>query len=217
MEPSIVSGLPYYRSIVALDIEQSTRRTDPVKATLRNKMYELFDEALRLAGINRRHRDPFIDRGDSVLALVHPVNQAPKALLLNRAIPTLNRLLIDYNANLPRASQLQLRVRVVVHAGEVQYDANGCFGEALDIAFRLLDATCVKKVLQVADEPLALVVPGDIYRTVVRHGYEGIDRDAFRPLVRVYVAGNYYPGWIHIPQVAAHRHFAEMANYQQPA
>jgi GTP diphosphokinase / guanosine-3',5'-bis(diphosphate) 3'-diphosphatase len=32
------------------------------------------------------------------------------------------------------------RLRVVLHAGEVHYDGNGCFGEALDIAFRLLDA-----------------------------------------------------------------------------
>ncbi len=219
MEPLLATGLPHYRAIVALDIECSTSRPDPVKAELRNKTYELFDAALSSAGIHGGHRDRFIDRGDGVLALIHPVDQAPKTLLLNHAIPALNRLLTDYNASLPPSSrpQRQLRVRVVIHAGEVNYDANGCFGEALDIAFRLLDATCVKKVLQVADEPLTLVVSGDIYRTVVRHGYEGIDRDAFRPLVRVYVAGNYYPGWIHIPQVAAHRHFAEMANYQQPA
>jgi hypothetical protein len=31
-----------------------------------------------------------------------------------------------------------------VHAGEVNYDANGCFGEALDVAFRLLDAARVQ-------------------------------------------------------------------------
>ena len=35
----------------------------------------------------------------------------------------------------------------MVHAGEVNYDANGCFGEALDIAFRLLDSAHVKKAL----------------------------------------------------------------------
>jgi len=97
--------------------------------------------------IQRRHRDRFIGRGDGILALIHPVDQAPKAILLNCAIPVLNRLLIDYNASLPLASRAQrlLRVRVVVHAGEVHYDANGCFGEALDVAFRLLDAGQVKK------------------------------------------------------------------------
>ena len=42
--------------------------------------------------------------------------------------------------NAVRTPQCQLRVRVVVHAGLVHYDANGCFGEDVDTTFRLLDA-----------------------------------------------------------------------------
>ncbi len=219
METSPAAGLPRHRAIVALDIEQSTSRTDPVKAELRSKIYELFEEALRSTGIGRRHRDQFIDRGDGILVLIHPVDQAPKALLLNRVVPALNRLLAEYNASLPRDSrpQRQLRVRVVVHAGEVHYDANGCFGEALDIAFRLLDAAHVKKALQVAADPLLLVVSGEIYRSIVRHGYDGIDQHAFHPLVRVQVAGSRYPGWIRIPERAAQHRVAEMASYRQSA
>lgn len=97
--------------------------------------------------------------------------------MLKTAIPALSQLLIDYNASLSRIScaQRQLRIRVVVHAGEVHYDANGCFGETLDIAFRLLDAAHVKKALQAATDPLILVISGDIYRAIVRHGYDGID------------------------------------------
>ena len=134
-------------------------------------------------------------------------------------IPALSRLLADYNASLPRASrpQRQLRVRVVVHAGEVHYDANGCFGEALDIAFRLLDAAHVKKALAATADPLVLVVSGDIYRTIVRHGYDGIDQRAFQPLVRVQIAGNRYPGWIHIPGLPAQQQVTEIASYRQPA
>jgi hypothetical protein len=200
--PSLAAGLPCHRAIVALDIEQSTSRPDPVKAELRSTAYELFDKALRSAGIGRRYRDRFIDRGDGILALIHPVDQAPKALLLNRVIPALSRLLARYNANLPPASrgQRKLRLRVVVHAGEVSYDPNGCFGEALDIAFRLLDAAQVKKTLRVAPCPLALVISADIYGSVVRHGYRGIDQDAFQPLVRVRVAGRRHQGWIQIPR-----------------
>jgi class 3 adenylate cyclase len=121
--------------------------------------------------------------------------------LLQTAIPALSQLLTDYNTSLPRASraQRQLRIRVVMHAGEIHYDANGCFGEALDVAFRLLDAAHVKKALQTADDPLILVISDDIYRAIVRHGYDGIDQHAFHPLVRVPIAGNHYTGWIHIP------------------
>ena len=118
------AGLPRHRAIIAVDIEQSTSRPDPVKAELRRTLYDLFDQALRSAGIHRRDRDRFTDRGDGLLALIHPVDHAAKPILLNRAIPVLAQLLADYNASLPRAGRAhrQLRVRVVMHAGEVHYD-----------------------------------------------------------------------------------------------
>ena len=213
------AGLPHYRAIVALDIESSTTRPNPVKGELRNKAYELFEVALCTAGIGRRYRDRFIDRGDGILALIHPVDQAPKALLLNRAVPLLGRLLAEYNASLPRHSQpqRQLRLRVVVHAGDVHYDANGCYGEALDVAFRLLDAARVKKALRESADPLVLVISEDIHRSVVRHGYDGIDRQSFQRLVRVCVAGRRYPGWVRCPEHVTPRRVAQIESYRRPA
>jgi hypothetical protein len=217
--PFPAAGLPRHRAVVALDIERSTSRPDPVKAELRSTLYEVFDAALLAAGIRRQYRDRFIDRGDGILALIHPLDQAPTAVLLKTAVPALSQLLTDYNASLPRASraQRQLRIRAVVHAGEVNYDANGCFGEALDIAFRLLDSAHVKKALQAAADPLTLVISDDIYRAIVRHGYDGIDQRAFHPLIRVRIGGRRYPGWIHIPGQAAPSQVTEIARYRQPA
>jgi class 3 adenylate cyclase len=213
------SGQPRHRAIVAVDIEQSTSRPDPVKAELRRTLYNLFDQALRTAGIHRRHRDRFTDRGDGLLALIHPADQASKPILLNRAIPALSQLLADHNASLPSSDHpsLQLRLRVVMHAGEVHYDDNGCFGEALDIAFRLLDAPGTKKALRAADDSLTLVISDDIYRTIVRHSYDGIDPHAFRPLIRVHVAGHRYAGWVHTPHEATQLHVTEIASYKQSA
>jgi hypothetical protein len=218
-DPLPPGGLPRHRAVVALDIEHSTSRPNPVKAALRGKLYELFEAALLAAGIRRQYRDRFLDRGDGLLALIHPVDHAPKAALLSTVVPELSRLAAGYNTSLPRASraQRQLRLRVVVHAGEVHYDVNGCFGEALDIAFRLLDAASVKKALQAADDPLVLVVSDDIYRAVVRHGYEGIDQGAFRQLVRVQVGGQRHPGWIHVPAPATAGRVTELNQYRQPA
>jgi len=200
-------------------IQTMNTNRSPVKAELRSTLYEVFDAALLEAGIRRQYRDRFIDRGDGILALIHPVDQAPTAALLETAIPALSQLLTDYNASLPRASraQRQLRIRAVVHAGEVNYDANGCFGEALDIAFRLLDSAHVKKELQAAADPLILVISGDIYRAIVRHGYDGIDQRAFQPLIRVRIGGHRYPGWIYIPGQAARNQVTEIARYRQPA
>lgn len=197
----------------------STCRNDAVKAELRDTLYKLFEAALHSAGISRRHRDRFTDRGDGLLALIHPVRQAPKATLLGQAIPAFGRLLTDHNAGLPHASrpQRQLRVRAVIHAGEVHYDTHGCFGEALDIAFRLLDDAHVKEGLLAAAGPLILVVSEDIYGSVVRHGYDGVDQRAFRPLVRVEVAGNCHLGWVNIPAAAAERQLIGIVRYRQPA
>jgi len=125
--------------------------------------------------------------------LIHSVERAGEVLLI--VVPVLTRLLTDYNASIPR--QRQLRVRVVVHAGEVRYDANGCFGTALDIAFRLLDAPRVKEALTVAPGPLLLVVSGDIYGSVVDRGNGGVDHRAFRNVVSAEIAGIRLPGWIY--------------------
>jgi class 3 adenylate cyclase len=219
MGPRQMPGLPLYRAIVALDIESSTTRPNPVKGELRNKAYELFEVALCTAGVDKRYRDRFIDRGDGILALIHPVDQAPKALLLNHTVPLLGRLLAEYNTSLPRHSQpqRQLRIRVVVHAGEVHYDDNGCYGEALDVAFRLLDAAPVKRALRETADPLVLVISADIHNSVVRHGYDGIDDQSFRPLVRVHVAGRRYPGWVRIPEHATRHQVTQMDSYRRPA
>jgi hypothetical protein len=209
MGPLQVAGLPHYRAIVALDIESSTTRPNPVKGELRNKAYELFEMALCTAGIGKRYRDSFIDRGDGILALIHPVDQAPK----------LSRLLAEYNASLPWHSQpqRQLRIRVVVHAGDVHYDTNGCYGEALDVAFRLLDAARVKKALKESADPLVLVVSEDIHSSVVRHGYDGIDHESFQPLVRVCVAGRRYPGWVRCPEHVTPHRVTRIDSYRRPA
>ena len=53
-------------------------------------LYELFDAALRSAGIPARRRDRFIDRGDGLLALTDPADQAA---LLRRAVPVFAQLL----------------------------------------------------------------------------------------------------------------------------
>ena len=128
------------------------------------------------------------------------------------------QLLADYNASLPRASRpQQLRIRVVIHAGEVRYDAHGCFGEALDITFRLLDDSRVKKALQGTADPMVLVVSGDIYRSVVRHSYDASDQPSFQPLVCVRVAGSRHLGWIQVSGQATQHHLIDMAGYRRSA
>jgi len=164
-------------------------------------IYELFDAALRSAGITAQRRDRFADRGDGMLALIDPADQA---LLLSFALPALSRLLAGYNASLPDPAgrDRRLRVRVVVHCGNVHDDDNGCFGEALDIAFRLLDAPSVKEALKMAHGAVLLVVSSDIHDLTSSCFSDVAGYAASRP-VTVRVAGHDHQGWIHVPAGAA--------------
>lgn len=195
---------PMHRSIVALDLEGSTNRTNPIKAELRRVLYELLHRALDAAEIARKHLDHLTDRGDGVLVLIRPHDDVPKTVLLSRLVPALAMLLAEHNAAVIQPT-LTIRLRVVVHAGEVHEDDNGFFGEDLDVAFRLLDSPTLRKALRKTSAPLVLVVSEEIFRGIVSHGY--LDEGPYEPLVRVRVANRQRRGWVHIPAPVP-RHYA---------
>jgi hypothetical protein len=190
---------PVHRSIMAVDLEGSTQRTDLVKGELRRVMYELIAYSLEAVGITGDLLERLIDRGDGVLILIRPHDDVPKTTLLGRLIPLLASLLTEYNA---RAAQpaLRIRLRVVVHAGEVREDSRGFYGEAIDVAIRLLDSQSVKRALKQTAAPLILVVSDQIYSGIVCHGY--VAADTYLPLVRVNVGNRRQRGWVHIPAPA---------------
>jgi len=190
---------PLYRLIIAVDIEGSTTRTDPVKGELRRVIYDLLEQALEAVGIAGNLLEPLADRGDGILALARSHDDVPKTALLDRLIPLLAAMLAEYNAQ-AASPALRVRLRVVVHAGDIHLDRRGCYGEAIDVAIRLLDAPPVKKALREAAAPLVLVVSDEIYFTVVRHGY--VDADTYCPLAHVRVAGRPHRGWVHVPSPA---------------
>jgi hypothetical protein len=128
----------------------------------------------------------------------------PKTVLLDRLIPLLTGLLAEHNAAVMSPAS-RIRLRAVVHAGEIHGDSRGFYGEAIDIAIRLLDSAPLKSTLRQIPSPLALVVSNEIYSGIVAHGY--LDSDSYRPLVRVRVANKQHCGWVHIPL----GHLASMA------
>ncbi|OLF16288.1 nucleotidyl cyclase domain-containing protein [Actinophytocola xanthii] len=191
--------LPRHRIIVAVDIEGSTNRTNIARARLRNDMYDAFEDALRVTGVPDYLRDPFVDRGDGALALLHFSDQVPITRLLDTFTPRLNDLLSWHARAHPDRA---FRLRAALHTGTVHFDGRGVYGEDVDIAVRLLDDAELKSRLQRADGPLVLVVSDLVYRSVVRHGYERIDARTFEQLVRVEVARQDYLGWVQVPAEA---------------
>lgn len=188
---------PVPRLILAVDVEGSTQRTNPMRGELRRIMYALLDRALRATGIDRKHLEHPIDRGDGVLLLFRPHDDVPKTRLLGRLIPTLAALLAEHSTRVTEPA-LRLRLRAVLHAGEVHDDGWGFYGEDLDLAFRLLDAPSVKQVLRNApSSPLVLVISDEIHSRIVRHGY--VDLGPSVRSVRVSMAEQRWRGRVHLP------------------
>lgn len=90
------------------------------------------------------------------------------------------------------------RLRVAIHVGDVHLDRKGTFGEDIDITVRLLDSPEPKNRLRQTDAPLVVVVSDQIFRSVVRHGYDGIDDRDYEPLVQLDIGGWQQRGWVHV-------------------
>jgi hypothetical protein len=215
--PGRGASLPVHRSMLAVDIEGSTQRTNPVKEELRKQVYRLVLAALDIAGVSNGYYDPLIDRGDGVLILLRPVDEFPKPLMFSRLLPALIKLLAAYNSGISSADQARmLRLRVVVHAGEVHYDKKGPFGDDLDLTFRLLDAPQFKAYHRKETAPLAVVVSDYIYQSIIRHGYDGVNGDEFLPLVTVTVGFLRKRGWVCLPDAARFPAAVQSGLYQVP-
>ena len=186
---------PVYRSIIAFDLEESTMRTNPVKGELRRVMYDLLERTLETVAITGNRLEPLTDRGDGVLVLIRAHDEVPKTVLLDRLIPLLTALLAEYNAQAPQPA-LRMRLRAVVHAGEVHMDKRGCYGTAIDVAIRLLDSPRVKKALKQAVAPLVLVISDEIHSGIVCHGY--VSARTYFP-IWARVGKRRHRGWVHVP------------------
>jgi class 3 adenylate cyclase len=183
-----------HRSILLIDIEGYSRppRTNLIRGRLRETLYGLLDQAIRHSGIASRQYEPK-DQGDGVLVLFQA--DVPKNRLLHPLIIELVRGLVSHNATAPEREQM--RLRVVVHAGELLSDKHGYFGEDLDEAFGLLNSDSLRACLAETASPLVLLVTDQIYQGIVKHEPVGIDPGTYKH-VKVSVKGKKVYAWVQV-------------------
>jgi AAA ATPase domain len=172
-------GEPVHRTILALDIEGSTRpgRRDVDRLRMRAALYHLLERCLRRAGVQPAEYQRS-DQGDGVLVLLSP--EIPKTRVLPGLILRLAAGLDRYNRSASAASRL--RLRAVMHAGEIASDAHGHASKDLNLTFRLLDSDLLRDCLANAPTSLVLLVSDSIHSDIVAQGYGGIDPEAFQPV-----------------------------------
>jgi hypothetical protein len=188
---------PVNRTILLLDIERFSRRDDVVQAVLRRTLNTVVDQTLVAAGVEatQQYRE---DRGDGLIVLLS--GDVAKTAVLRSLLTTTPELLHDHNRL--AAGSAQMRLRIVLSAGEVAHDpqtgtTGGVVGHDLNQAFRLLDSDALRKALAGrTDENCVLAVSAPVYEGVVRHGHRGVRPERFRP-ADVKVKDGVLSAWIH--------------------
>jgi hypothetical protein len=190
-----MSVQPEHRSILGVDIEGFGRlgRTDPIRVQIRRQLSQLLVGAFLRAGVETQ-RYHMTDTGDGFLITVG--SEVPKSRLLEPFIPWLADRLEAANRRVSRAERI--RLRVVLHAGEVLRDPQPNIGQAVILASRLLDAEELRACLAATSAPLVLIVSDWIYQEVVRHRYATVDPSGYRP-VRVRAKETNTLAWVYVP------------------
>lgn len=155
--------------MLAVDIEAfGALPNDDFRQRLRDEMHGIVRDALERANLGvERTTDPrqmrAADLGDGVL---YVVNAEHTGVLVDcvASIRTRVRRFNDF-----AGTQARLRLRVVVHAGEVEYDDRGATGGDLIEAFRLLNSAALhKRLRKLEGGDLVLMVSDYIFDHVVR-------------------------------------------------
>ncbi|MEV6200647.1 hypothetical protein AB0M64_11770 [Streptomyces sp. NPDC051771] len=188
---------PVNRTILLLDIEKFSRRDDVVQAVLRRRLNNLVDQTLEAAGVEptQQYRE---DRGDGLIVLLS--GDVAKTALLRALLTTTPDLLHEHN--LLASDSAQMRLRMVLAAGEVAHDPHarttgGIVGHDLNQACRLLDADVLRAALAARPrEHAVLAVSAPVYEGIVRHGHRGVRPELFRS-AGVTVKDGVLAAWIH--------------------
>ena len=154
-----------HRSVLVIDVEKfgDPTRTNAHQVAVRDGMYQALEGALADAGISRPNRT-IEDRGDGALVLISP--EVPKSWLVTRLPIQLAAALDDHNATC--SANARIRLRMVLHAGEIHPDAHGVTGSAVNRTFRLVEAPVLKS---------ARVGPAGVLMRVARRGVRwNVDR-----------------------------------------
>ncbi len=187
------AGVAVHRTIIAVDVEGfgDRRRTNRNQVAVRDGLYGAMGEAFGQAGVSWVDCD-HEDRGDGIFILVGP--EVPKSVFAETLPSALVAALCRHNGAHPGPERI--RVRMVLHAGEVTFDQHGATAASVNLAFRLLECGPVKAALAASPGVLAVIASSWFFEEVVRHSTAD---PAEYHAVLVAVKETTTTGWICLP------------------
>jgi hypothetical protein len=186
-----------HRAIVVVDIVSFTdpARTLMDQRTVHDGLYEMLRSAFDSSGIPWKNCR-VEDRGDGAMILVSP--EFPKLWLVDQWPARLLAGLREYNA--VHTVEARVQLRVALHAGEVYENSNGVVSQAVNLAFRILDAKPAKSALATTGGMLALIASNEFYRDVIQQE-PAADPNSYRRIA-VSVKETETVAWLRLPDVA---------------
>lgn len=191
----MLGSTPSYRAIMAVDIEKSAGRGDAAMLATHEVLVRSLQAAFAASGLswNDCHRT---DLGDGLRIVA--ARGTLKARLVDPLIPELAALLRSHNRSAP--AHEHIRLRVALHAGDVQMGDGQVVGAPLEMLARFLEAPPLRSALAEAPESrtVALGMSEHFYDEVVRRASSGIEADLYQrvPFVLKETATAI---WIHVP------------------
>ncbi|MGW0866024.1 hypothetical protein [Streptomyces sp. NPDC002611] len=179
------------RLAFVVDTADSGARPVPRQAVAQKRLLGALEEACAASGVDRGTCDRQ-DRGDGELLIL------PPGVVETTVVPELLRVLTLAlrRDNQGRTEPERLRVRTAAAVGIVHRSALGFAGDGVVEACRLVDADALKEAFRAAPwAEVSFAVGEELYRDLVRHGYDGLPPDSFRPLTPV-VDGRPFPAWL---------------------
>jgi class 3 adenylate cyclase len=196
-EPS-ASALPVdgqVCTIFAVDIVGFTRpdRDDDIRRYLHNSLYELLEKAFDGSGISWAecyHED----RGDGALVVMPP--GIPARGIIDPMPERLRRLIRRHNH--VSCAEAGLQLRAAVHIGPVDHDGYGFVGTDINLAFRMLEARPLKRLVAASGAELGLAVSDYVYRALICRYPGSVSPDALQS-VRFQTKKTKARAWVYLP------------------
>jgi hypothetical protein len=189
------SESPRVRYIIVPDIKGSSKLGNAAKGRARKDLRGLLVESLRKTGIDAKLLEPFGDRGDGFIVTVRTSDEITKLDLLKTFVPSLRQLLDRHNTDNP---DRRLQVRLSIHFGDVHKEDSSWYGQAVDLACKLVDSAILRNLFEDSTESLIVAISEDVHKTTVRQGYPGIDPTEFHSLIPVETADGTSIGYVYL-------------------
>jgi hypothetical protein len=189
-----------HRTILVVDVAGfgDHRRNNVDQVSVRAGLYRALQAAFRAAGISWADCERE-DRGDGALIL------APAEMTKGPFVEDLPGALVEALRahNSGHRPEERIRLRLALHAGEINYDEHGVTSVAINLAFRLLECPTLKAELAESPGVLAMITSSWFFDEVVRHS-RVCDPASYRS-VPVIVKETETTAWVHLPDSAHER------------